>query len=269
MWCIHSYPSGLLRWHWGNHMIAPVPVKQLWRICYLGYQSIWDTLASKSNLGFLVKKTHLDGCIVAKALCFAKACTPRDIRYWKKKWEVKNHRVNYLSKQKSEFISFLFSLQNISITLVSTRTIRTPAFPEYPPLPHDYSYYGFISDPHSKQDKVKVTNSIILPKFKILEFGKKALHTTHILNLLDRMCKCEMDPASIMEVTEWTLHVFCPQTDGQTTWNQYPPFNFVETEGIIMSITQCVLCQDMTWKYTHCLAIGSFWTNSDQILFKA
>ena len=21
------YPSGLLHWHWGNHMIAPVPVK--------------------------------------------------------------------------------------------------------------------------------------------------------------------------------------------------------------------------------------------------
>ena len=27
-----TYPSGLLPWHWGNHMIAPVPVKQPWRI---------------------------------------------------------------------------------------------------------------------------------------------------------------------------------------------------------------------------------------------
>ena len=26
------YPSGLLHWHWGNLMIAPVPVKQPWRI---------------------------------------------------------------------------------------------------------------------------------------------------------------------------------------------------------------------------------------------
>ena len=25
-------PLGLLHWHWGNHMIAPVPVKQPWRI---------------------------------------------------------------------------------------------------------------------------------------------------------------------------------------------------------------------------------------------
>ena len=30
-----------------------------------------------------------------------------------------------------------------------TRTTRTPAFWEYPPLPHDYPYYGFISDPMS------------------------------------------------------------------------------------------------------------------------
>ena len=29
---IHVYPSGLLHWHWGNHAIAPVPVKQPWRL---------------------------------------------------------------------------------------------------------------------------------------------------------------------------------------------------------------------------------------------
>ena len=29
----YSYLSGLFHWHWGNHMIAPVPVKQPWRIC--------------------------------------------------------------------------------------------------------------------------------------------------------------------------------------------------------------------------------------------
>ena len=32
MWCIYPNPSGLLHWHWGNHMIAPEPVKQPWRI---------------------------------------------------------------------------------------------------------------------------------------------------------------------------------------------------------------------------------------------
>ena len=28
----YPYPLGLFHWHWGNHMIAPVPVKQLQRI---------------------------------------------------------------------------------------------------------------------------------------------------------------------------------------------------------------------------------------------
>ena len=32
MCLIYSYSSGLLHWHWGNHTIAPVPVKQPWRI---------------------------------------------------------------------------------------------------------------------------------------------------------------------------------------------------------------------------------------------
>ena len=30
--CISPYPSGLLHWHWGNHTVAPVQVKQPWRI---------------------------------------------------------------------------------------------------------------------------------------------------------------------------------------------------------------------------------------------
>ena len=41
---------------------------------------------------------------------------------------------------------------------------------------------------------------------------------THLLKLLDKMCKYEMDPMSIVENTEQTR--FCPQTerrtDGQT-----------------------------------------------------
>ena len=55
---------------------------------------------------------------------------------------------------------------------------------------------------------------------------------THHLKLLDKMCKYERDPASIVEDTEWTR--FCPQavwqTDGQTDKVKplYPPFNFIE-----------------------------------------
>ena len=29
---VYPYHSGLLHWHWGNHMIAPVPVKLPWMI---------------------------------------------------------------------------------------------------------------------------------------------------------------------------------------------------------------------------------------------
>ena len=35
---IYPYISGLLHWHWGNHMIAPVPVKQTWRIWVNAYE---------------------------------------------------------------------------------------------------------------------------------------------------------------------------------------------------------------------------------------
>ena len=66
-----------------------------------------------------------------------------------------------------------------------------------------------ILDPKSKQDKVKVTNLKNLSKLKIFEFWKKKnLHATHLLKLLDKMCKNEMNPASIVEDTERTR--FCP-----------------------------------------------------------
>ena len=87
-----------------------------------------------------------------------------------------------------------------------------------PPL-HDYPYYWFILDPKSKQDKVKVTNLKNLPKL-----------------LLDKMCKYEMDLASIVEDTGRSR--FCPQvtilsmgvqtdgrTDRRTRWNQYTPLS--------------------------------------------
>ena len=51
---------------------------------------------------------------------------------------------------------------------------------------------------------------------------------THLLNLLGKMCKYELDPASIVKDTKWTR--FCPQTDGRMNKVRpvKPPFNFVE-----------------------------------------
>ena len=51
---------------------------------------------------------------------------------------------------------------------LKTRTTRMPAVSGYPKLPHDHTYYWVILDPKSKEDKVKVTNLKILPKFQII-----------------------------------------------------------------------------------------------------
>ena len=32
LWIIHPYPAGLLHWHWGNRIIAPMPIGQYRRI---------------------------------------------------------------------------------------------------------------------------------------------------------------------------------------------------------------------------------------------
>ena len=98
---------------------------------------------------------------------------------------------------------------------ICTRTTRTPVFWGYPPPPHDYPYHRVILDPKSKEDKVKVTNWKNSPKFQFW-------NRHHLLKLLDKMCKYEMDPMSIVEDTERTR--FCPQTDRRTRWNQYTPF---------------------------------------------
>ena len=65
---------------------------------------------------------------------------------------------------------------------------------------------------------------------------KQTLHATHLLKLLDKMCKYEMDLTSVVEDTERTR--FCPQrdkrTDGQTDKVKpvYPPINFDEARGV-------------------------------------
>ena len=55
------------------------------------------------------------------------------------------------------------------------------------------------------------------------------------------MCKYAMDPVSIVEDTEWT--------DGQTDKVKPvdPPFNFVEAEGMILSLP----CEVHTLVYTN------------------
>ena len=118
-----------------------------------------------------------------------------------------------------------------NIIIDGTRTTRTPAFWGYPPPPHDYPYHWVILDPKSKEDKVKVSNLKKYAKISIFLILKWALHATHLLKLLDKMCKYEMDLMSIVEDTERTR--FCPQmdrrtdgrTDRRTRWYQYTPLS--------------------------------------------
>ena len=64
--------------------------------------------------------------------------------------------------------------------------------------------------------KIEATYSKNLPKLQLFEFWKikTTLHATHLLKLLDKMCKYEMDLVSIVEDTEQTR--FSPQTDRRT-----------------------------------------------------
>ena len=99
-------------------------------------------------------------------------------------------------------------------SLETTRTTRMPVFWGYPPPPHDYPYYWSVNI----GSPIKTTQS---QSYKFKEFAKTSyililinfLHATHVLKLLDKMCKYEMDPASIVEDTE--------RMDRRTWWNQY------------------------------------------------
>ena len=73
-----------------------------------------------------------------------------------------------------------------------------------------------------KKTKSKLQIKKNSPKFQI--------HATHLLKLLDKMCKYEMDPMSIVEDTERTR--FCPQTDRQIRWYQYTPLSTLLKRGV-------------------------------------
>ena len=86
-----------------------------------------------------------------------------------------------------------------------------PAFWEHPRLLHDYPYYWFISDPKSKQDKVKFTNLKNLPKILILEFCKR-IYMRHIFwsflfryaNMKRiRLVQCTLDISRLLGSKQW------------------------------------------------------------------
>ena len=78
------------------------------------------------------------------------------------------------------------------------------------------------------QVKTRQSQSYKFPKisknsnFEILQ---ETLHATHLLKLLDKMHKYEMDPTRTVGTTELTPDA--GQMDRQMVWNQYTPNNFV------------------------------------------
>ena len=64
-----------------------------------------------------------------------------------------------------------------------------------------------------------------IAKTSYVEILQETLHATHLLKLLDKMYKYEMDPTRTVEATERTRDAGRTdgRTDGRTEWNQYTP----------------------------------------------
>ena len=97
-----------------------------------------------------------------------------------------------------------------------TRRTRTPAFWDTP-YRHMITY---SSDSHQTPSQKKRKSKLQIWKiaknsnFKILQ---ETLHATHLLKLLDKIYKYEMDPARTVGATERTRDV--GRTDGRLQWN--------------------------------------------------
>ena len=57
----------------------------------------------------------------------------------------------------------------------------------------DYPYYWFISSQNKTKSKLQIQT--IRQNFEVFNFEKNNLRATHLLKLLDKMCKYEMNPA--------------------------------------------------------------------------
>ena len=103
----------------------------------------------------------------------------------------------------------MFIIKLIQRFQITTRTTRTPALWGYPRrlvITHTIDSYWIPS----KRTKSKLQIWRICKNFLFLIL-KPVVHAIHFLKLLDKMDNYAMDPASIVEATEWTQ--FCPQTD--------------------------------------------------------
>ena len=89
----------------------------------------------------------------------------------------------------------------------TTRTTRTPAFWDIP---------------SQNKTKSKLQSLQNCQKFKFLKFCNE-IYTGHILKLLDKMYKYELDPTRTVGITERTWDA--GQTDGQSETNNFVVYN--------------------------------------------
>ena len=79
--------------------------------------------------------------------------------------------------------------------------------------------------------------------YKVLKITNNSNFETHLLELLDKMCRYEMDTTRTVRATERTRDTGQTdgrtdrRTDGRTEWNQYTPYNFVVRGGIMNEYT--------------------------------
>ena len=95
------------------------------------------------------------------------------------------------------------------------------------------------------QVKTKQTESYKLKKiakYSKFEILHKTLHAAHLLKLLDKMYKYEMDPTRTVGATErthdagWTDGQTNKRTDRPMEWNQYTPPQLRCARGMIIMI---------------------------------
>ena len=98
-----------------------------------------------------------------------------------------------------------FGAANWKLEQLEACILRIPPAASWLPIP--LSHIGSQvkrrqSQSYKFKEFAKISNFLTL---------KQTLHTTHLLKLLDKMCKYKMDPMSIVEDSERTR--FCRQTD--------------------------------------------------------
>ena len=121
-------------------------------------------------------------------------------------------------------------MENNNLLLEQLEHLRSNDSPHCPWLiTHTNDSYWIPSQSQSYKFKEFAKTS----NFSIL---KKTLHATHLRKMLDKMCKYEMVPASIVEDTEPAR--FSPQTDRRTRWNQFNPPSTLLSYGYNYGLAQ-------------------------------